>query len=76
MAQQGKDDGSQSHSAKGVHGHNNPQLKHCWCNYMHNILPNINYRPGFVISRVDTLYVPTIDRFLCLMSLAQSRNNQ
>jgi hypothetical protein len=31
----------------------------CWCNYMHNILPNINYRPRFVISRVDALYVPT-----------------
>jgi hypothetical protein len=26
---------------------------------MHNILPNINYQPGFVISRVDALYVPT-----------------
>ena len=28
MAQQGTDDGSQSHSAKGLCGHNNPQLKH------------------------------------------------
>jgi hypothetical protein len=28
MAQQGIDDGSQSHSAKGLCGHNNPQLKH------------------------------------------------
>jgi hypothetical protein len=26
-------------------------------NYMHNILPNINYRPGFVINKVVTLYV-------------------
>jgi hypothetical protein len=28
MAQQGTNDGSQSHSAKGLRGHNNPQLKH------------------------------------------------
>jgi hypothetical protein len=26
-----------------------------------------------VISRVDALYVPITDRFLCLMSIAQSR---
>jgi hypothetical protein len=33
-------------------------LKHgCWCNYMHNILPNINYQTRFVINRVVTLYV-------------------
>jgi hypothetical protein len=31
----------------------------CWCNYMNNIFPNINYQPRFVISRVDALYVPT-----------------
>jgi hypothetical protein len=41
----------------------------CWCNYMHNILPNINYQPGFVISRVDALYVSITDRFLCLFSI-------
>jgi hypothetical protein len=41
----------------------------CWCNYLHNILPNINYQLGFVISRVDALYVPIIDRFLCLFSI-------
>jgi hypothetical protein len=45
----------------------------CWCNYLHNILPNINYQPGFVIKRVDALYVPITDRFLCLMSIVQSR---
>jgi hypothetical protein len=42
----------------------------CWCNYLHNILPNINYQPGFVISRVDALYVPITDRFLCLFSIS------
>jgi hypothetical protein len=42
----------------------------CWCNYMHNILPNINYQPGFTISRFDTLYVSITDRFLCLFSIA------
>jgi hypothetical protein len=47
--------------------------EHCWCNYLHNILPNINYQPRFVISRFDALYVPIIDRFLCLMSIVQSR---
>jgi hypothetical protein len=40
-----------------------------WCNYLHNILPNINYQPIFVISRVDALYVPITDRFLCLFSI-------
>jgi hypothetical protein len=44
--------------------------RECWCNYMHNILPNINYQPRFVISRVDALYVSIIDRFLCLFSIA------
>ena len=43
----------------------------CWCNYMHNILPNIHYQPGFVISGVDALYVSIIDRFLCLFSIAR-----
>jgi hypothetical protein len=41
----------------------------CWCNYMHNILPNINYQLGFVISRVDALYALITDRFLCLFSI-------
>jgi hypothetical protein len=40
---------------------------------MHNILPNINYQPGFVINRVDALYVPVTDRFLCLFSIALIR---
>ena len=45
----------------------------CWCNYLHNILPNINYQLGFIISRVDALYVSIKDRFLCMMSISQSR---
>jgi hypothetical protein len=42
----------------------------CWCNYLHNILPNINYQSGFVIKKVNALYVPIIDRFLCMFSIA------
>jgi hypothetical protein len=31
---------------------------------------HLNVNPGFVINRVDALYVSITDRFLCLMSIA------
>ena len=34
---------------------------------------HLNVNLGFVISRVDALYVPITDRFRCLMSIDQSR---
>jgi Cu2+-containing amine oxidase len=55
---------------KDAQNHQADGRKSCWCNYMHNILPNINYQPGFVIIRVDALYVSITDRFLCLFSIA------
>jgi hypothetical protein len=41
---------------------------------MVNILKSLICQSGFMINRVDEIYVPIKDKFLCLMSIDYMRN--